>query len=71
MRGVDTAAFNPRHRDEEIRSSLVRPGEVLIGYVGRLAREKQLELMGPLLALEGVRLVIVGELAFAYAQLPQ
>ncbi len=61
MRGVDTAAFNPRHRDEELRSSLVRPGEVLIGYVGRLAREKQLELLGPLLALEGVRLVIVGD----------
>ncbi len=45
-RGVDTDAFNPLHRDAARRSALgVSPGEALVTYVGRLAREKHLELL--------------------------
>jgi glycosyltransferase involved in cell wall biosynthesis len=45
-RGVDTAAFHPRHRDPALRESLgVSPGESVVTYVGRLAREKNLDLL--------------------------
>lgn len=61
MRGVDSEAFHPRHRDEALRSAVARPGQVIIGYVGRLAREKRLDLLGPLLEMDAVRLVLVGD----------
>jgi hypothetical protein len=35
-------------------------GELIAGYVGRLATEKQVDLLSGITALEGVRLVIVG-----------
>jgi phosphatidylinositol alpha 1,6-mannosyltransferase len=60
-RGVDTAAFDPRHRSARLRRALVPEGSVLVGYVGRLAPEKRLHLLAPLTRLPGVRLVIVGD----------
>ncbi len=60
-RGVDTMRFDPRHRCESLRSSLGAPGKVLVGYVGRLAKEKQVERLEPLLDDPSVSLVIVGD----------
>jgi len=45
-RGVDTGTFSPRHRSEGYRSALgVAPEDLLVTYVGRIAREKNLDLL--------------------------
>ncbi|MFG2907460.1 glycosyltransferase family 4 protein [Kitasatospora sp. NPDC048286] len=60
-RGVDCARFHPRHRDEALRQRLGRPGEILIGYVGRLAQEKQLDRLAEVSRIPRARLVVVGD----------
>lgn len=60
-RGVDTARFGPTLRDEAVRRELAPNGELIVGYVGRLAPEKQVELLAGVCSLEGVRLVVVGD----------
>ena len=60
-RGVDGTAFAPGHRDPALRAALTPGGELLVGYVGRLAAEKRVELLAPLQDLAGVRVVIVGD----------
>ncbi len=59
-RGVDTARFSPAKRDGDWRSSVAPPGSKVIGYVGRLAAEKQVEDLAGLDAIPGTKLVIVG-----------
>ena len=45
-RGVDTACFNPRFRSQVYRRALgVEPGDLLVTYIGRIAREKNLALL--------------------------
>lgn len=45
-RGVDPGVFHPRFRREAYRAMLgVGPGDLLVTYIGRLAREKNLELL--------------------------
>ncbi len=45
-RGVDTQIFNPAHRRDEYRRSLgLGSQDVLVTYVGRIAREKDLDLL--------------------------
>lgn len=59
-RGVDTRRFDPAKRCPRLRAALAPGGEVIVGYVGRLATEKRLDLLREVAALPGTRLVIVG-----------
>jgi glycosyltransferase involved in cell wall biosynthesis len=45
-RGVDPEWFHPRFRSQEYRAGFgVGPGDLLVTYIGRIAREKNLELL--------------------------
>jgi phosphatidylinositol alpha 1,6-mannosyltransferase len=59
-RGVDLELFDPRRRSGELRARLAPHGEQLVGYIGRLAPEKELELLAHLDSIDGIRVVIVG-----------
>jgi len=59
-RGVDTGRFDPARRSAGLRARLAPDGEMIVGYVGRLAAEKRLDLLAEVAELPGVRLVIVG-----------
>jgi phosphatidylinositol alpha 1,6-mannosyltransferase len=64
-RGVSLDLFGPERRSEERRAAWSRPrsvdGELLVGYVGRLAAEKQVRRLRDLADLPGTRLVLVGD----------
>ena len=64
-RGVDLDLFTPKNRDDaetqDIRSRIASSGEVVIGFVGRLAAEKQVDRMTELFGLPNVRFVVVGD----------
>jgi phosphatidylinositol alpha 1,6-mannosyltransferase len=65
-RGVDPSCFHPRFRSDTYRRSIgVEPGDLLVTYIGRIAREKNLGLLleaWDLLAPErgSARLALVG-----------
>lgn len=61
--GVDADRFNPRNRSDEWRARLTggRPDSVILLYVGRLATEKTLERLRPLISrLPSAHLAFVG-----------
>jgi phosphatidylinositol alpha 1,6-mannosyltransferase len=62
-RGVDGQLFNPARRDEALRAELLDGafGKLLVGFVGRLAPEKRVELLAPTSRLAGVGVVVVGD----------
>lgn len=65
-RGVDSSRFHPSHRSAAFRArvGVSEDGtgpEVVVGFVGRLAAEKQIEDLRVLSSLPNVRVVIVGE----------
>ncbi|MCH7230292.1 glycosyltransferase family 1 protein [Glycomyces sp. L485] len=59
--GVDTERFSPAWRDQGLHDALAPDGALLVGYVGRLAREKHLHLARALSETPGVRLVVAGD----------
>lgn len=59
-RGVDLDLFHPDRRSPRLRADLAPNGELLVGYVGRLAPEKELHLLTHVRDLPGVRVVVVG-----------
>lgn len=63
-RGVDLEMYHPRRRFDPatvaLREQLAPRGETLIGYVGRLAPEKQVERFAELRGLPNVRLALIG-----------
>ena len=63
-RGVDTDRYHPGHRytarAQELRAELAPNGEVILGYVGRIAPEKSIERLAELAGIPGIRIVIVG-----------
>lgn len=64
-RGVDLTTYHPRNRYEaatvRLRERLAPHGELVIGYVGRIAPEKQVERMAALRGIPGIKLAIVGD----------
>jgi phosphatidylinositol alpha 1,6-mannosyltransferase len=60
-RGVDITRFRPSRRDDALRSELAPNGELLVGFVGRLAPEKKVTRLAALQGVPGVRLVVVGD----------
>ncbi|WP_457252607.1 glycosyltransferase family 4 protein [Pedococcus sp. P5_B7] len=64
-RGVDAVQFHPGWRLDAgtaaLRRSLAPDGQVLVGYVGRLAPEKELLRLTTLAGLPGLRVVLVGD----------
>lgn len=63
-RGVDLDGYHPRTRLEpevaQLRRSWAPGGETIVGYVGRLAPEKQVEAFSALRGVPGIRIVLVG-----------
>ncbi|SDK53925.1 phosphatidylinositol alpha 1,6-mannosyltransferase [Cryobacterium psychrotolerans] len=64
-RGVDLVGYHPNHRSDPtaraLRERLSPRGEVVVGYVGRIAPEKQVERFRALRGLDGIRLALVGD----------
>ncbi|MGW4400898.1 glycosyltransferase family 4 protein [Amycolatopsis nivea] len=60
-RGVDISRFSPAHADPALSAELAPNGELLVGFVGRLAPEKEVDRLTVLAGMPGVRVVVVGD----------
>lgn len=64
-RGIDLNAYRPDRKQtlevQALRAKYVRPGNLLVGFVGRLAAEKQVSRMSELFGVQGVEFLIVGD----------
>jgi len=62
---VDLVGYHPNHRGDPavaaLRRRLAPNGEVVVGYVGRMAPEKQVERFRALRGVPGIRLALVGD----------
>ena len=59
-RGVDVETFHPSRIDHALRRRLAPDGRPIVGYVGRLAAEKELPLLTHLAGEDRYALVVVG-----------
>lgn len=64
-RGVDTELFSPAKKTslgaQSLRDKVATDGERVIGYVGRLAPEKQVERFTELVGIPNTKILIVGD----------
>ena len=64
-RGVDLVTYHPNNRRspmvQRLRQRLAPHGETIVGYVGRIAPEKQVERLAVLRGIPGLKLAIVGD----------
>jgi phosphatidylinositol alpha 1,6-mannosyltransferase len=62
-RGVSLDLFGPEHRSPELHHHWTRrhPDQVVVGYVGRLAPEKQVRRITEIAQIPGARLVVIGD----------
>ncbi|CAG7574040.1 phosphatidylinositol alpha 1,6-mannosyltransferase [Barrientosiimonas humi] len=64
-RGVDAESYSPERRNDpevaDLRSMLAPRGETIVGYVGRLAPEKECHRLAEVANLPGVSLCLVGD----------
>lgn len=64
-RGVDLERYHPNNRRSApaiaLRDQLSPDGELVVGYVGRIAPEKQVERLRALKGIPGLQLAIVGD----------
>lgn len=62
-RGVDAEQFDPRHRSPELRTRWLssHPQRVIVGYVGRLAPEKRVEILRAVHRDPRLQIVVVGD----------
>jgi len=64
-RGVDLERYHPNKRRTAaaaaLRERLSPDGETVVGYVGRIAREKQVERLRALRGIDGLSIAIVGD----------
>jgi len=65
QRGVDGVRFHPRRRlsprVQQLRASIAPNGEVIAGYIGRLAPEKRVDRLACLAGVPGLKLVLGGD----------
>jgi phosphatidylinositol alpha 1,6-mannosyltransferase len=62
-RGVSLDLFGPERRSQKLHDHWTRchPDHVVVGYVGRLAAEKQVRRLTEIASIPGTRLVVVGD----------
>lgn len=64
-RGVSLGLFDPARRDEELHAGWAGAEtgtpEVVVGYVGRVAAEKQVRRLADVARIPGARLVVIGD----------
>jgi phosphatidylinositol alpha 1,6-mannosyltransferase len=64
-RGVDLDRYHPRNRltgeTRALRQRIAPNGELIVGYVGRIAPEKSVQRLAALRGLPGVRFAVVGD----------
>lgn len=62
-RGVSLDLFGPERRSQELHAHWTRrnPDQVVVGYVGRLAAEKQVRRLAELVPIPGAKLVVIGD----------
>lgn len=60
-RGVDTHAFNPKNRDLSLRLKWNDRADIFVGYVGRLAPEKNIEDLKYIPDSPRIQVVVIGD----------